>query len=79
MNEPAETLLSKSALAKRYGVCVRTITAWMTRRILPFYKLSHKVVRFDAAKCDIAIEVFERKSLFDPEIREELARRKTPS
>lgn len=70
-----ELLLSKKEIALRYGVSVRTVTQWMRRRILPYIKMSHKVVRFDPRKCDIALEIFETKSLFDAEIKTTLAKR----
>ena len=79
MDSHPNSLVTKQALATRYGVCVRTISYWMRRRIVPFIKLSPKVVRFDVVKCDVAIEVFETRSICDPEIRAELARRRAAS
>ena len=67
-------LVTKKIIADRYGVSVRTITAWMRRRIIPYLKPSERTVRFDPTLCDIAIRAFEFKSIFDPTIQEELGR-----
>jgi hypothetical protein len=68
-------LVSKIVIAARYGVSTRTINTWMHRRILPHVKLSHKMVRFDPEACDVVMQSYEEKSIFDQAIREELGRR----
>lgn len=77
--DQSEPLLTKKQIARRYGVSVRTITEWMSRRLIPHMKVSHKIVRFDREKCDIAVRLWEIRSVFDREIRSELDRRRTQS
>jgi hypothetical protein len=48
----------------------------MKRRVLPFTKMSGRMVRFDPEECDIALAAYQYRSLFDANIREELARRR---
>lgn len=48
----------------------------MKRRVLPYHKLGGRTVRFDVEACDLAISNYEFKSIFDANIRQELARRK---
>lgn len=42
---------TKIALAKRYGVCKRTIDEWMRAGLLVYIKV-RRVVRFDVLSCD---------------------------
>ena len=74
MASKSHHLVSKKEIAARYGVSVRTITAWMRRRILPYTKLSSRLVRFDPEICDIVLQTHEHKSIFDQTIQEELGR-----
>ena len=48
----------------------------MARRILPFTKVGGRMVRFDPEECDIALAAYQYRSLFDGNIRQELARRR---
>jgi hypothetical protein len=48
----------------------------MQRRVLPFTKMSGRMVRFDVEECDIALAAYQYRSLFDANIRNELARRR---
>ena len=56
-------MVKKADLCVRYGVSRRTIENWMTSGILPFWKPSYGIVRFDLEKCDKALGRFERKSV----------------
>ena len=56
-------MVKKSDLCVRYGVSRRTIENWTTSGILPFWKPSYGIVRFDLEKCDKALGRFERKSV----------------
>jgi hypothetical protein len=67
-------LVTKKAIAARYGVSCRTIGNWMRRRILPYVKMSSRMVRFDPEVCDLVLKSHEFKSMFDQGIREELGR-----
>jgi predicted site-specific integrase-resolvase len=51
--------LDKAGIAKHYAVCPRTITDWMSRGRIPYLKLSYKMLRFDPAECDAALEKFK--------------------
>lgn len=77
MQNSVDSLVDKKEIARRYGVCLRTVTEWMRKRVIPYVKVSAKIVRFDSEKCDIALERFEVKSICDKEIRAELAARRT--
>ena len=49
-----KSFVTKDALARRYGVCDRTIEKWMKARILIFLKVK-RVVRFHVQGCDEAL------------------------
>jgi len=51
---PQKPFVTKDALARRYGVCDRTIEKWMKARILIFLKV-RRVVRFHVQGCDEAL------------------------
>jgi DNA-binding transcriptional MerR regulator len=68
---PEKHYLNKKEIARRYGVSTRTINSWMQRRLLPFTKPSAKMVRFDPEACDIAIQSYEHRSIFDATIQQE--------
>ncbi len=52
---PIQTsFVTKDVLARRYGVCDRTIEKWMKARILVFLKI-RRVVRFHVQGCDEAL------------------------
>lgn len=46
--------VTKGTLARRYGVCDRTIEKWMKAGILIFLKVN-RVVRFHVEGCDEAL------------------------
>ncbi len=50
-------LADKSGVAARYLVSERTIDNWIRRRRIPFIKCG-RVVRFNLAQCDAALERF---------------------
>ena len=52
----------KEGIARRYNVCLRTVTDWTRRRILPASKV-RRVVRYDIRDCDRAIKAMEVKSV----------------
>ncbi|MDX6766883.1 MAG: hypothetical protein SFU85_08840 [Candidatus Methylacidiphilales bacterium] len=52
---PSFPLLSKSRLARRYGVTVSCVEKWMSEGKVPFYRLSSRVVRFDPLQCDMRL------------------------
>jgi predicted DNA-binding transcriptional regulator AlpA len=58
-NSPERKLVTKPELAARYGVVVRTIDNWIALRQVPFLKIGKKMVRFDVAECDAALQRFK--------------------
>ncbi len=52
--EVQKPFVTKEALARRYGVCDRTIEKWMKAGILIFLKVK-RVVRFHVEGCDEAL------------------------
>ena len=53
-------MVKKSELCERYSVSQRTVENWMNSGVLPYYKPSYGVVRFDIEACDKALERFQR-------------------
>jgi len=58
-NTSNRRLLTKPELATRYGIVTRTVDNWIHKRRIPFLKIGRKLVRFDAAECDRALEKFK--------------------
>jgi hypothetical protein len=48
---PERRFTDKAGIAAHYGVCRRTINAWMRLGLLVFFKIK-RVLRFDIAACD---------------------------
>jgi len=59
IDSPVRKLVGKPELAQRYGVVVRTIDNWIALRQIPFLKIGKKMVRFDVAECDAALQRFK--------------------
>ena len=62
---PAETsplLITKKELAKRYSVSTRTVQTWVTRRIIPYIRMSRgsgrNLLLFNPKACDAALSRF---------------------
>lgn len=53
-SEVQKPFVTKEMLARRYGVCDRTIEKWMKAGILIFLKVN-RVVRFHVEGCDEAL------------------------
>ena len=51
-------LLTKEEIAGHYSIGLRTVNAWMKKRILPYLKIG-RVVRFSLADCDAALSKFK--------------------
>ena len=51
-------LLTKEEIAGHYSIGLRTVNAWMKKRILPYLKIG-RVVRFNLADCDAALSKFK--------------------
>jgi excisionase family DNA binding protein len=60
---PASPWRIKAEMAQYYRCDIRTITNLMRRRILPFVKIG-RLVRFNPAECDEAMQKFKRRSSF---------------
>ena len=54
--------VNATKIARRYGVCRRTIHSMMQRRVLPYHKIG-RCVRFKVSDCDLALEQFKRDSI----------------
>ncbi len=64
MKEPeliASEWKSKREVAQHFGIGLRTVTDWMSRRILPFVKVGH-VVRFHLPDCEAAVRKYQIQS-----------------
>jgi len=61
--QPPSPWRIKAEMAQYYRCDIRTITNLMRRRILPFVKIG-RLVRFNPAECDQAMQKFKRKSSF---------------
>jgi excisionase family DNA binding protein len=59
-----KTWKTKREIACHFECNVRTITKLMKQRILPFVKIG-RLVRFDVAECDLALEKYKFKSRYD--------------
>jgi hypothetical protein len=66
--------VDKVEIANRYSVSQRTINEWMRGNIIPYIRISYKLVRFDLEKCDVAFQIYEIKSFMDAAIQEKLCR-----
>jgi predicted DNA-binding transcriptional regulator AlpA len=79
MNKPESIqeskLLKKRQIAARYSISIRTINDLMQKRVLPYYRLGPRIIRFDPLKCDIAWSYYEHRSIYELQIQRELERR----
>jgi len=55
IEQPSGIKLNKHELARRYGVSVRSITNWMSNGLIPYLKISERMIRFDPFECDSAL------------------------
>lgn len=49
-------------LARRFSVSVRQIQKWTSAGILPVHKLGRRCIRYDVAKCDLAVDSFQTRA-----------------
>jgi hypothetical protein len=49
-------------LSEELGLAVRTIRTFQQKRLIPYYKLGHRLCLFDADKVRLALEEFEVKT-----------------
>ena len=54
----SQRLLDKGDAAKYLGLSVRTVDYYIQKRLLPFYKIGGKTVRFKLSDLDAALEKF---------------------
>lgn len=47
--------MRKEAAVKYLGISVRTLSAWMSRRMIPYMKMSHRVCLFSKTDLDKAM------------------------
>jgi excisionase family DNA binding protein len=55
-------LLTKKEMAQRYSVNLATIDRWMASKRIPYYRFSPRMIRFNPADCDAALERFKVRS-----------------
>jgi excisionase family DNA binding protein len=55
-------LLTKKEMAQRYNVNLATIDRWMAAKRIPYYRFSPRMIRFNPADCDAALERFKVRS-----------------
>lgn len=54
----SQHLLDKREAAQYLGLSVRTVDYYIQKRLLPFYKIGGKTVRFKLSDLDAALERF---------------------
>jgi len=54
-------LLSRHELALSFGVSLKTIERWTSRRMIPFLRLSPRLIKYDLARVRAALEKYEVK------------------
>jgi excisionase family DNA binding protein len=57
-NRPTPEILDKRGAAAYLQVGVRTLDSYMSRRIIPFFRLGEKTIRFKKSDLDAALEKF---------------------
>jgi excisionase family DNA binding protein len=55
---PPNALLTKKQAADYIGVTTRTLDTYMSRRLVPFYRIGDKTIRFRPNDLDAALENF---------------------
>jgi excisionase family DNA binding protein len=55
---PPNALLSKREAAEYIGVTTRTLDNYMAKRLVPFYRIGEKTIRFRGTDLDAAMEKF---------------------
>lgn len=55
-----DCLLTATELASHIGVTRRTIGNWTRDRVIPYYRVGPRLLRFDLAKVQAALEFYER-------------------
>lgn len=55
---PCGSLLDKKQAAAYLKIGIRTLDGWMSQKIIPYYKIAGKSVRFKTADLDAALEKF---------------------
>jgi excisionase family DNA binding protein len=56
--EPTPEILDKRGAAAYLKIGVRTLDAYMARRIVPFFRLGEKTIRFKKSDLDKTLEKF---------------------
>lgn len=58
-NQPHAELVTKKQVAKAIGISVRTVEGMMARKVIPFFKLSPRLVRFSLGRVKAALNRYE--------------------
>ena len=60
---PMQHLLSRHELALTVGVSLKTVERWTSRRMIPFLRLSPRLIKYDLARVRAALEQCEIKEI----------------
>jgi hypothetical protein len=55
-----EGLVDKKAIASRYGISVRKVDYLREQKVLPWYELPARCIRFKPSECDAAMARYRR-------------------
>ena len=56
--EQTPEILDKKGAAQYLGIGVRTLDSYMQRRLLPYFRIGGKTIRFKRSDLDVALEKF---------------------
>jgi hypothetical protein len=55
-----EGLVNKKAIASRYGISLRKVDYLREQKVLPWYELPPRCIRFKPSECDAAMTRYRR-------------------
>jgi hypothetical protein len=58
--QSSEGLVNKKAIANRYGISLRKVDYLREQKILPWYELPPRCIRFKPSECDAAMARYRR-------------------
>ncbi len=60
-------LVNKKAIANRYGISLRKVDYLREQKVLPWYELPPRCIRFKPSECDTAMARYRRGSAEEEE------------
>lgn len=63
ISDRTQHLLSRHELALSLGVSLKTVERWTSRRMIPFLRLSIRLIKYDLARVRAALEKYEVKEV----------------